>query len=243
LQFAICSLQFSIPFVVILCACATSLRAADPPEINIEKAFGELAHQDAAVREAARMTLLGLPRSQLDRLRKVVQNSLPLLPSQAASLHDIVTHVYLSGEPYASNERSGFMGVRMNSTYLTLPDMVDRDGRLQSRVVIVDRMPGFVGFRMLRDADVVLGIVNQPALQIRGDQEFAQAVRATPPGQVIELEILRQGQVIHVALKLDPRPDEAGNPLTVGELLRQREEKAAAYWNEVFAPMVDETVS
>src|SRR5687768_6475768 len=84
-------------FILFLIAGTTvPTRAADPSEISIEKAFADLAHQDAAVREAARMTLLGLPRSQLDRLRKVVQNSLPLLPSQAASLHDIVTHVYLS---------------------------------------------------------------------------------------------------------------------------------------------------
>ena len=113
-------------------------------------------------------------------------------------------------------------------------------------VVIVERMPGFCGARMLQDGDVILGLVERPTIQIRGPTEFSLAVRSMGAGQTVTFLILRQGQVIRVPVTLDPRPDAAdfvpGAVSPMKDLLDERDKTAREYWEKEFAPLVKEGV-
>ena len=95
------------------------VEAARGAEAGMREAFAQLADADADVREAARLRLMSLEPRYLPELQKVVERNVPLPPPQAAVIRQIVTHVYLAGEPYDSNGNLGFLGVRMLDTDVT----------------------------------------------------------------------------------------------------------------------------
>jgi hypothetical protein len=217
-------------------------QAAERPEIvAMRQWFAELDDADSAVREAARMKLMGMRRQDLPAFQKLVADSLPLMPSQAAVLRQVVTHVYLAGDEYQTASREGFLGIKMQETSVRLP-AADGSEQLAPAVgvVIVERMPGFVGARMLLDGDVVLGIVERPDVRTLGMYEFLMLVKAVPPGQTIHFQVLRQGQVIRVPIAPDPRPFDADGMMQ--DLLRNRQRDADAYWEKSFGQLVKERV-
>ena len=219
--------------------------AQQPPErpevAAIRQWFAELADPDAAVRDAARLKLMGMRRQELPAFQKLVQDNLPLMPSQAAVLRQIVMQVYLAGEKYDTTNAEGFLGVKMQETSVRLP-AADGSEQLAPAVgvVIVERMPGFVGARMLLDGDVVLGIVERPDVRTLGMYEFQMVVKAISPGTTIHFQVLRQGQVVRVPVAPDPRPFEADGLMQ--DLIYRRQRKAEDYWETQFRPLVRETV-
>jgi hypothetical protein len=235
---------------------AQGVTVADGDEARMVEAFAQLADPDADVREAARTQLMGLERRYLPALQKLVERSRPLLPSQAAVLRQIVTHVYLAGEPYAANGNMGFLGVRMLEADVSLPPRNQDDGddtapddeapliAPRTGVVITERMPGFVGNRMLLDGDVIIGLADRPELRFQTGEDFSTAVRQFGAGRTIRFNLLRRGRLIKVAVPLDPRPEAAvAEPQGVGamtDLLSRRRQKADAYWAESFAPLLKE---
>ena len=219
--------------------------AQQPPErpevAAIRQWFAELADPDAAVRDAARLKLMGMRRQELPAFQKLVQDNLPLMPSQAAVLRQIVMQVYLAGEKYDTTNAEGFLGVKMQETSVRLP-AADGSEQLAPAVgvVIVERMPGFVGARMLLDGDVVLGVVERPDVRTLGMYEFQMVVKAVSPGTTIHFQVLRQGQVVRVPVAPDPRPFEADGLMQ--DLIYRRQRKAEDYWETQFRPLVRETV-
>jgi hypothetical protein len=233
---------FATPQAAVRAQEETRRQPAERPEIiAMRQWFAELDDADSAVREAARMKLMGMRRQDLPAFQKLVGDSLPLMPSQAAVLRQIVTHVYLAGDDYQTANAEGFLGVKMQETSVRLPVA---DGLEQFApavgVVIVERMPGFVGARMLLDGDVVLGIVERPDVRTLGMYEFTMLVKAVPPGQTIHFQVLRQGQVIRVPVAPDPRPFDADGMMQ--ELLKNRQRNADAYWEKSFGQLVKERV-
>lgn len=244
---------------------AAGVTPASAAETRMAEAFAELADSDAAVREEARTRLMGLDRRYLPALQKLVERSRPLLPSQAAVLRQIVTHVYLAGEPYAANGNFGFLGVRMLNVDVSTadpaapapdapapdapappPDAADPLLATRKGVVITERMPGFVGYRMLLDGDVIVGLADQPDFHFDSQQGFSEAVRRVGAGQTVRFDILRRGQLAKVAIKLDPRPDAADpdrhGPGPMDELVTRRRQRAETYWDATFGPMLKERV-
>jgi hypothetical protein len=88
----------------------------------MRRAFAELADPRADVRETARATLMSMERRYLDDLRTLVERSRPLRPAQATALRQIVTHVYLSGQPYEPEPSAGFLGVRATQIAISSGD-------------------------------------------------------------------------------------------------------------------------
>ncbi len=216
---------------------------------DMRRAFADLGDSDAAVRDAALATLTSLGRDSLPVLLRLVEQSRPLLPSQAAVLRQIVTHVYLAGEPYDADRSNGFLGVKMHSCTINLELVPPKDNPNglslpRSGVVIVERIPGFIGNRLLRDGDVILAMAEKPDVQFVGQLEFTEAVRTVPPGQTVHFSVLRRGRVIKVPVALDPRPDAANIRGDEGTLrfLSLRKEKAEAYWRETFGRVLKEAV-
>jgi hypothetical protein len=231
--------------------------SAKDPAAQMARWFSDLGHSDSRVREAARVSLMGLPRKDLPKLERLVRDNVPLVPSQAVVLRDIVTHVFLSGEEYESSSRAGFLGVRPGEANLNfrepplqdpagveaLPFGAPGDPGAVRGVVIIERMPGFAGARHLQDGDVVLSMVEQADLQFRVAEQFSQVVRAVGAGKTVHFQILRQGQIVRVPVTLDPRPDAADFIPTMTSLLNDRKAAADEYWETTFAPLLKEGVS
>lgn len=215
---------------------------AEAPELkSMKQWFAELDDADASVRESARVKLMGLRRRDLGAFQKMVRESAPLAPAQAAVLRQIVTHVYLAGEPYDTTGAEGFLGVKMQESNVRLPaaDGVEQLAPAVG-VVIVERFAGFVGARMLLDGDVILGIVERPDVRTMGMYEFQMVVKSVTPGTTIHFQIMRQGQVIRVPVTPDPRPFEADGLMS--DLIYRRQRRADEYWERTFAGLVKEGV-
>ena len=220
--------------------------APQPPErpevVAIRQWFAELADPDAAVRDAARLKLMGMRRQELPAFQKLVQDNLPLMPSQAAVLRQIVMQVYLAGEKYDTTNAEGFLGVKMQETSVRLPAADGSDQFAPAvGVVIVERMPGFVGARMLLDGDVVLGVTERPDVRTLDVNQFQMVVRQITPGTTVHFQVMRQGQVIRVPVTLDPRPFDP-DTFILQDLIRERQRKAEDYWNKSFGQLVKESV-
>lgn len=217
-------------------------KRADPPDLApMRQAFAELDDPDAAVRDAARLKLMGMRRKDLPAFKNFVRDSTPLAPSQAAVLRQIVMQVFLAGEPYMTNNAEGFLGVRMQTTSVRMPapDGADQFPPAVG-VVIVERYPGFAGARMFVDGDVVLGVVERPDVRAMGTDEFQFIVRSVTPGTTIHFQVMRQGQIVRVPVAPDPRPFEADGLMQ--DLIYRRQRMAEAYWEDNFAPVIQEGV-
>lgn len=204
--------------------------ASAQPQADIRVWLNQLADADEAVREQARVNLMGLSRDQLPQLRAAVEQSLPLVPSQRVALRDIVVHVYLTGETYEAEREQGFLGIRgVNAA--------DTDGSDQGGLLVSETMPGFCAFRMLRSGDVILRVSEYPEIAIREAQQLSQVLQRDA-GRSIHLDVLRRGQVLRIAIKVDARPTSMDGEAGVNALLDLRSAKADAYWQETFAPLV-----
>jgi hypothetical protein len=209
---------------------------------EIRQWFADLDDPDAVVREEARVSLMGMRRRDLPAFQKLVRDSRPLTPAQATVLRQIVMHVYLAGEPYETTGAQGFLGVRMQDTSVRVPADDGPERAVPAvGVVIVERMPGFVGARMLLDGDVILGVSERQDVRMLGVFEFQSVVQSMSPGTTVHFQVLRQGQVMRVPVKLDPRPFEA-EPFILQELISRRQRNAEDYWDRSFAGIVKESI-
>ena len=230
---------------VSLLASRISIAQSTQPAERIQRQFEALADTDAQVRDEARIALMGISRQDLEALREIVRRSRPLAPSQAVVLHDIVTHVYLAGEPNHGPTNEGFLGVRLAPPR---PDgaFLEEQGINTSGlagVLIEECMPGYSGFRYLRQGDVVLGVKEPVRVRTPQQQELINAVSSVPPNDEIRLEVLRQGRVVEIAMRVSARPLEAADRLLTMELLNQRQAQAEAYWKKHFLPLLEPDVS
>jgi hypothetical protein len=196
-----------------------------------------LASEDSDRREEARLELLGLQRSDLPTLREAVRLTMPLEPSQRAVLRDIVTHVFLVGDPYSSMG-DGFLGV-------LLPNSLWPDQRamlsLERGVAVMSRLPGYCAFRMLKDGDVIIGLAGQPEMELNSPEQLTAAVKGTRAGQTITFEVIRQGRIVKVPIRLDRRPIGIDRD---GTFTEQRAQAADELWERDFVPLlVEEKVS
>ncbi|MDQ3439977.1 MAG: hypothetical protein M3478_06455 [Planctomycetota bacterium] len=214
--------------------------------------FNELGASDAALRERATTALLDLTRDDLAALRRVVERSRPVSPSQAGALRDVVAHVYLSAEIYDCEPRVGFLGLILPTLdSVDVPRSGDEHvakmqegaivfGRTSTGVPVDYRIPGFCAYRALRDGDVVLGILHPIPRRLRDWNELTYSIKAIPAGEQLTLEVLRQGTVLNVPVTLDAKPLVANDQVWSAVVLPAREAAAEAYWVEHFASLMGE---
>jgi hypothetical protein len=200
-----------------------------------------LSNVDPGVRAQSLSRLLGLHRDDLDALRRAVGQSRSIAPSQAIALRSIVTHVYLSGEPYAANRAAGFMGVHFEEIDITDDVPISRPdelGRVYG-VLVTQRLAGFGGYAPLMDGDIITELLERPGLiRQQGPEGFAEAVREFAAGQTLHVRVLRQGQQLEVPVMLSARPRAADTADELDDLLQAREQAAGVYWDRSFAPLL-----
>ncbi|CAN5560200.1 hypothetical protein BH09PLA1_BH09PLA1_00750 [soil metagenome] len=250
-------LQFARAMLCVFPACfliqpnpAAALSDPHPttrPADDLKSWFTQLCDPNPDVRDRARTKLMTMPRSRLNELQSLVAQSRPLRAAQAVELRPIVEHVYLSGEEYFSDKNGpGFLGVELDQISVPESDSGDESsnatGRLVQRVMVRARFPGFGAYPALRDGDVILSVVgsNEPLTKA---EDLQLALIGIDPRKTIELEIQRAGQLIHVPVRLSPRPffltpgnQAVQNPRS---FTAERKDAAAKYWDDHFANLLD----
>lgn len=235
-------------------------RPAGSLHASIATAFAALNDADPAARENARLQLMDLAVQDRASLEKVVRESLPLAPAQANALKEIVCHSAAAVGGYRVTTQDGFLGVKLGEVIIATPppgeqepaaqaldaSELPRNGRGYSGVVIVERMPGFVGARMFHDGDIIIGLDMPPRhVPVRTAGELKGYVQLFGPGQTAKFVIMRQGQILVVPVTLDPKPD-AADPMSgrgnMQDLIDTRRRDAEVYWQEVFWPMLKDVL-
>jgi hypothetical protein len=230
---------------------ATQSTASFPPNSPVRKAFALLANPDPKVRDQAKEDLMGIKADDLPKLRQLVIEHLPISPAQSAALRDVVLQAYLAGEQYknmggvmtdpSGTEGPFFLGL------LWKPEIEIADARLG--VTVDERLPGFPSYRYLRKGDMILGIWTHPTEPLPQQPDWLtpnktaliDAIRTSPRSQDIVLQLIRNGQKITVPVKMAPRPGEADpdKPESLQAFKALRADRAEAYWQENFAPLLD----
>jgi len=214
--------------------------ATQPSTEQLSQWLADLAHNNADIRETARINLMGLSRRQLETFRTVVAQHQPLLPAQVATLREIVLHAYAAEEPYPGQREMGFLGVELRTAPLPSQDAADIQ---PSGVLITDRLLGFCGYRMLQDGDIVLGLANQPETRTDAFLDLAGIIRSHPAGTELQLEVFRRGSFIVVPIVLDARPTDLDRFQNLDALRSLRFRRAYDYWQQNFQPLVERGVS
>ena len=212
--------------------------AAGATVAELKTLLARLADVDSEIRESSRVELMGIGRRDLMTLKQAVRESLPLAPSQKAVLEDIVGHVYLAGDLHETEEK-GFLGIRLPSygraedkTLLTL----------ERGVAVVSRIPGFAAYRMLQDGDVILTITSRGLkADVNSPDQLVDVVKSARPGDTLTFEVIRQGRILSVGIRLDAFPTRLVAAMT-DEFVGERAERAEAFWKKEFASMMEEVV-
>jgi hypothetical protein len=219
---------------------ATTAPAATRPAERlgtIKAMLADLSADRSATREAARVALMGLKRDELPLLREAVKQSLPLAPDQVTVLRDIVAQVYLSGDIYATDggER-GFLGIHL--PYYGHPE--ERSLLSMERgVAVVSRVPGFCSYRMLQDGDVLLAMETPGGkIEFSTNEQLIEAVTGARAGDTVTFEVLRQGRILNVSIRLDKKPLNLITPAQIDEFSGRRADEAEELWQRDFAPLL-----
>jgi PDZ domain len=211
--------------------------------------FADLANRDASRRDAARQNLMGLSRDDLPTLESLVKTlakkNHALAPSQAAALRDIVTQVFLSGESFtALPGNTGFLGVSFPGYAPGDPADID-DGTPQTGIVVINRIPGFPGYRYLQNGDIIMGATEMGDESINRAQDLSGFISSYHDGDTVHLKILRAGQMLTVPVQLSAHPDLGDPKEDILQLpkVRHRQDLADQYWDDHFAAYLQESMS
>ncbi len=198
-------------------------------------AYARLADADPAVRQAAQQQLMRLTLTDLPTLREVAARHQPT-PAQVPALRQVVTGVVLASKPYDADQGRGFLGVSLGVVTL-------EQGR--QLVVVESRLPGFVGYRQLRDGDIFIAVTAVQRIAIDSVTRLQQAILGQPAGTHLVVSVLRGGRLVDVPLTLDAVPQSpqeaapnlAPDPAQFQAMQAGRLKEAQQYWDEHFAPL------
>ena len=241
----------SAALVLLVTAAATAgpTTAPEPLDPAVRHTFDRLADPDPDVRDAARQQLMGLPADALPKLLAVVRAADPLLPAQAASLHEIVCHVWLTGDRYVAVGDADDPNHQTPHYVMGLRWSGDPAAGARLGVPVTERWPGFPARRLLRDGDLILGVYVRkdlplqqlPNLPTHRFTDLQAVIADSPAVHDIDLSVLRDGREVRLSMTLVPQAVDAISPAVaaVDAFLAAREQRAEKYWQDTFAPLVD----
>jgi hypothetical protein len=215
------------------------LMAADPPasqpSTQIKEWFNQLSDARPEIRSQAIDKLMALPDTQLLTLREVVEQSRPLSPSQSVALRDIVTQVYLSGQPYeAVADGGGFLGL----IWPPFPAMAVMEDDSEPGVVVRRRVPGTPAYAALREGDVILKVREISVDPETFKRTFTDLVKPFRAGDTLTMQIMRDGRLMTLPITLKPRPANLTGEGRLEAWMAERRDRADEYWNQTFRPLV-----
>ncbi len=201
--------------------------ATQPSADSLAKMLADLSSIEPEVREAARSNLMLLDRAGLPALRKQAGKN-DMSAVTAATLEEIVTHVYLT-------DMHGFVGE--GETYLGISSGTGRTGPTpEGGVDVSATLIGYDAYRALREGDRLVGWRAEGAEWITLEQfsDLLAARRLSRPGDWISLRVQRNATLLELRVRLASIPQEAQR---VGIDPDPKWYAAAkAYWWQEFAP-------
>jgi hypothetical protein len=211
-------------------------RPADSSSFEqIQAGIRQLGDDDPQIRDAASQRLMGLDAADLPTLHAAAKSLQPLNPAQIVALRDIVTQVFLSPPRIGGLGGPGFLGIYWP------PNSTESN---QQGLIVAHRIPGFVAYQMLRDDDVIIGVVGSPQIKLQDKYAFIQLVGMMRAGETLRLQVQRGGKVLEIPIVLDARTadfDLARDPDSVTRLvarmIEKRRDRADEYWKTNFADM------
>ncbi len=172
-----------------------------------------------------------MSRAELLALPGMLAKQAPLNASQRALLHEVVVHVFLATEPYASDASKGFLGVNhIAAVHVALPDsesgrphagddevpmgnvdsLIDpNEGSPDTGIIVSECMPGFCGYRVFENGDVILAAREGEMVPIHSVERLRDLVQAHHAGEQMTFQVLRRGKIIEVELRVDGLPEVA----------------------------------
>jgi hypothetical protein len=230
-----CGLLLVLLSPLLLGADAPSSQPAAP----LRELFDQLNDARPEARRDALEKLMLISFDELPALRDVVEHARPVTPSQRVALREIVTQVVLAHEPYAPDpEGGGFLGL----IWPPLTPFVEDSDPTQG-VIVRRRVPGSPSYAQLRDGDVILSAREIAVDPVRFKNSFIELVKPFQAGQTITLQVMRDGKLLVVPIKLKPRPANVGGQ-QLESWIAARLDIANEYWNNMFRLLVgDDQVS
>jgi hypothetical protein len=241
-------LILELPLIFALSCVLPSPSSQPADRAQLVSWVAQLADKDPGTRQSARWSLMGIGHARLDVLRDVVSDGRPLAPAQAAALHEIVMHVYLTGRPYARDDdpTRGFMGVRLRGGFADEEDAADS---VAGGAVVSERIPGFGAFRALSDGDVIVAIGDENG-RVTGTRRLIELISGFRAGETVQFKVSRAGRIVDVPLTLDPRPANVERRAAAGPNVRNFNDVwadevlgAQRYWDQHFAPLMGPVTS
>lgn len=214
---------------------------------------------DQDSRQRTRELLMSLSPDELPLLRDAVKSVVPLSPVQLTLLRDVVCQIAAEPqedvEDQAPNRPDAVIpvGPVRRTAPIAQPTAclgvtLTGDGEGGSSepnigAVVEQRILGYVGYRMLRDGDVIdsIQVPGSDAVKLPDLIALQNAVLLLSPGTVVTLGVERAGRHLLISLALDARGADlrrAAEASVVANLIEQQIEKGNAYWSQQFAPVV-----
>jgi hypothetical protein len=254
--------------IIVLLICQTGLAQAPATQpttgptsdATLRRLFLQLSNPDPKLRDQAKIDLMGFTAADLPALRQIAADNAPLSPQVIWALHEIVVQVFLADEKYKDLNNADCNAATAVSPYFFLgvrwpQRSIQVDPTIRLGAEIDERLPGFPSFRFLRTGDMILGIYFDSDLPISltpNCDMLIKTIQMHPLRQQIVLQVLRDGEIITVPVKMSPRPFEAGPPAgapvngpqpnneaSMDTFMGSRQKRADTYWRLNFDALVD----
>jgi hypothetical protein len=211
-----------------------------------------------------------------DAVRQLVGQAGPLSPTQISLLRDVVCQIAsipvpepadgpaappqlaplpaapMPGAPLPKPAGGGGMaqGLAPSPNNAFLGILLGSDDDLEPNIgaTVQQRMPGFIGYRMLHDGDVIDSIlvpgVDSAPRMLATLGNLQDAIGQLRPGDIVVLGVVRGGRHLQITLALDAKTAELGRDgnivrvSSVPDFIQQQLEKAQVTWDQQFAPLV-----
>jgi hypothetical protein len=207
----------ALPLCAAVWCTPQTVRAADPAAepaatnlapLTLEAALTDLDSPNPAVRDRATTDLMIRDGFGSDDLSKAMRET--KTPERRLRLIRVATHRFFAAIPARSaapDHDSGSLGVNLSDV-----DPTNRIVRpyqcpiLQTpAVLITGTLPGFPAYAYLRPGDLVTAIDGQVFPDDIDQDKFVERIKGFAPGQVMTLDLLRDGVKMRVRIKLDSK--------------------------------------
>ncbi|MDB5328537.1 MAG: hypothetical protein JWM57_4106 [Phycisphaerales bacterium] len=197
--------------VLVTLACLAAAPATGPgaapttQRSRIDQWLAQAADAEPAVREAARINLLGLTPDELWLLRDAALANGPLKPAQLEVIREAVIYVRTRAVMLQlPNEGAAVMGVGFGDG-LTIQEALD--SQPGGGVMVLSRLPGFVAARYLIDGDIILGVViDKQTVWFESIKSLQEYVAQLQIGARMTMLIRRGAKVDTVSFPVDAYP-------------------------------------
>ncbi|MEQ9459895.1 MAG: hypothetical protein RIG82_02920 [Phycisphaeraceae bacterium] len=158
-----------------------------------------LDDDDWSVRDTATRELLTNPRIDPQRLHELMTQA--TTPEQKHRLIEVAHHHFvqrLIRENFAW-EGEGSIGIIQREA-----PSIEIDGQPRAGISVIRTLPGLPGHERLREGDLVVQLAGEWFEEGSTMEDFQAHTRSQPPGSILSLTVLRDGQTLSLTIETAP---------------------------------------